>query len=531
MKSNDVKQHILRHYAAAVGLIGAVSCFVFYQFWYPYHFFYKEQNQLFLWTGDYLSTYFSKPAWLACLAGDFLTQFYYYLYAGAAILSVVLLFTGWVLYVALRRAGVGRHWAFAIAAVVFALEAVCHLRYDFRLSSTLALTGSALVFIAIRPLLGRRLWLSGAVLFAASIATYWLFGYGLWVLQALALITVSTQWPRHKSPLQYIVYAMPCWVGVLIMAFGPRLYLLETGKLMTYPGIGRLTAPNFALEYELGIDSEYALGNLNRVIKRVEANPQPTFNTLFYYNLVQAQRGLLPDVLLKYQPNNLGTFHQIGPQTPMMTIKHMNELYWVLGDMTFTERAALMASVFSPGNRNVRMMKRLAECNLVSGDSAAARKYLGLLRHTLVYRQWAANAPTTVAYAEKRRSLPQRDTITTSDNAHFLMMQLLDANPQNTIALDYILCSTLLLKDIENFKRDYDRYCTDTNQPRPKALYQQALCIWLAGTNASTEEWQRYIQSPETVRQFQQYSQQRGNPAFRDTYWYYFDRGIKPEIK
>lgn len=54
------------------------------------------------------------------------------------------------------------------------------------------------------------------------------------------------------------------------------------------------------------------------------------------------------------------------------------------------------------------------------------------------------------------------DTITISDNAHFLMMQLLDHNADNTIALDYILCSNLLLKDIANFKRDYDRYCIDT---------------------------------------------------------------------
>ena len=66
------------------------------------------------------------------------------------------------------------------------------------------------------------------------------------------------------------------------------------------------------------------------------------------------------------------------------------------------------------------------------------------------------------------------------------MMQLLDHNPDNMIALDYILCSDLLLKDITNFKRDYDRYCSD--KPRLKPLYQEALCIWLAGSDASQEE-------------------------------------------
>ena len=50
-----------------------------------------------------------------------------------------------------------------------------------------------------------------------------------------------------------------------------------------------------------------------------------------------------------------------------------------------------------------------------------------------------------------------------------VMMEVLDSNPDNTVALDYILCSTLLLKDMDNFKRDYDRYCIATGKPRRQA--------------------------------------------------------------
>ena len=124
----------------------------------------------------------------------------------------------------------------------------------------------------------------------------------------------------------------------------------------------------------------------------------------------------------------------------------------------------------------------------------------------------------------------RHDTITISDNAHFLMMQLLDANPNNTVTLDYILCSTLLLKDIQNFKRDYDRYCIDTDKPRLKSLYQEALCIYLAGTNAPQEDWQRYIQRQDVMQRFMEYNQQRGHPKFKGTYWYYFDKIKAPEI-
>ena len=204
----------------------------------------------------------------------------------------------------------------------------------------------------------------------------------------------------------------------------------------------------------------------------------------------------------------------------------MNELYWALGDMTFTERAALMNSVFSQDNRNARMMKRLAECNLVSGDIEAANKYLGILDHTLAYRHWAANMRQNhgVLLEEKRQMRNQKDTLMLNDNAHNIMTQLLDSNPKNTVALDYMLCSLLLLRDIEGFKRDYDRYCMSQQPEQVKPLYQQALCIWLAGTQAPPDEWSRYIKSPEVMQRFADYNRQRGSSRFKDTYWYYFDK-------
>ena len=80
-------------YGAVV--IWAIGCFAFLNFFYHYHFFYQEQNQLFLLTKDYVSSYLSDgPGWLARLTGDFLTQFYYYLFLGPAILTVSLLCIG-----------------------------------------------------------------------------------------------------------------------------------------------------------------------------------------------------------------------------------------------------------------------------------------------------------------------------------------------------------------------------------------------------------------------------------------------------
>ena len=462
--------------AIFVSVIIAVFCF--FQFWYPYHFFYHEQNQIFLWEWEYLSGYFQRVGGLASLAGDFLTQFYYYLYAGATILTLCIALAGLLVYKILTNLKVSPWIALVIGICVMGFLTVCHFSTVYKLSSTICIIG--------------------------------------WLLFLWAVSAIQARWLR-----------LSCLVIILL----PAYLLFGTPKKV------RLQAPDFVLEKDFAVSNEYYFGNYDEVLDIVKSSDGWTQQMQFFYNLVYAQRGELPEHLFDFIPNYLGTFEKIGPETPRLTIINMNELYWVLGDMTFTERAAMMTNVFSPDNRNVRMMKRLAECNIVSGDSAATQKYLRILSKTFAYGHWAEATQQQLAQgqlppylAQKKQFVNPHDTITISDNAHFLMMQLLDANPNNTIALDYILCSTLLLKDIENFKRDYDRYCMDTNKPRLKSLYQEALCIWLAGTNAPQEEWQRYIQRQDVMQRFIEYNNQRGNPRFKGTYWYYFDKQKAPEI-
>ena len=467
-----MKQILSRYYPLAGMALWAIACWCFFQFWYPYHFFFQEQNQLFLWSWDYISAYIHNGG-LSLLVGDFLTQFYYYLYVGAIILTLCLLLAGTLLYIALRNFKVGRIVALILALVVMTFMTICHFSISYRLSSTIAILG--------------------------------------WIL-LLWIISMMRGWKRQVITL--------------------AIALLPTYLLIGMPQVKKMQLPDLILEKDFAIDCEYYFGNYHQVIKMVEGEDRWTDQMLFFYNLAQAQRGELPDHLMKFTSNYLGSFEKIGPDTPMLTIRNMNELYWALGDMTFTERAAMMTNVFSHNNRNVRMMRRLAECNYVSGDSAAAEKYLRILDKTLVYDKWAKNIRQNgkQIYKEKMQMVNHRDTITISDNAHFLMMQLLDAHPSNTIALDYILCSNLLLKDITNFKRDYDRYCIGTGKPRLKTLYQEALCIWLAGTNAPQEEWEKYIQRSDVFERFQQYNQQRGHSRFKGTYWYYFDKTKAPEL-
>ena len=515
----------------AVILLWGMMCWLYFQFFYAYHFFYQEQNQLFLLSADHLSSYFRKPGWASCMVGDFLTQFYYYRFAGAVTLTLTLLVTGDLLRRAFAQIREGA-WGFWAAVALMTIEASLFLYHAHRLASAFSIIGGTLLFLIYTLIASRaRPMARAGAGILLGLAAYTATGYG-WMTYALLAIAYDM---ARKVRLRWWGLIFAAAIPIAAVTFTNRHYLLNTTANLTYPGIGKPAKPEVELEKTLAVDNEYQFGNWGKVEQLVEGEKHPNEVQLFFYNLVKAQKGELPDHLLRFIPNQLGTFYAIGPETPKLIINNMNELYWALGDMTLTERAAMMTNVFAPDNRNVRMIKRLAECNLVSGDSLAANKYLRILNQTWAYSKWAghiiSHEPKAWRYIiEKKKFTNTADTIRLSDNLHMVMMELLDSNPSNTVALDYILCSTLLLKDMDNFKRDYDRYCIASGKPRVKPLYQQALMVWLAGTNAPEEEWKKYILDMEQLRRFQDYNQHRGDSRFRDTYWYYFDTAKPPKI-
>ena len=545
-------------------LLWAIASFVFFQFFYPYHLFYQEQNQLFLFSWDYITTYLDKPGWLACLAGDFLTQFYYYRYAGPTILTLSILMAGYNVRCGVEDTDIKGTWIpYTIAIAVMTMLVCFSFHYDYRLSSIIAIAGGANVFRFSTKILvstrmyikklenlaerhtsidGTRLpqWITAVSIFISMLVCHWFFGCGMWIYAALVLLGCIKYIDKPGNYTRLAAIAIPLFIIILCK----RLYFVDFHTLYTHPGLGKLVKPQMDLEKTLAADCEYYFGNYNTVVNMVEKDKEPNQDMKFYYNLVSAQgRSCLPAVLLKYPSNNLGTFETLGPDTPPLTIKTLNELYWILGDMTFCERAAMLANVCSPENRNIRMMKRLAEINLVKGDYDAARKYLRILQKTFVWSRWANRAFDSLGkkassydkallqqYIDKRPYLNTRDTLRLNDNCHTIMSELMESNPNNNIAVNYMLCSDLLLKDMETFKHDYDAYYLKQQNVAYETLYQEALAIYLAGTQAPPAEWAKYIKRQDVLQRFKQYNEQRGNPAFKNTYWYYFDKAEAPRL-
>lgn len=501
---------------------------------YPSHLLWQEQNQIFLNTHHWLATYFDKPAWLGCMSGDWLTQFYANTAVGAVILSLAVTGCTACSAVILFRL-LPRIYALLLTVLFAILMVGCSMPATTSLAFFICLAGGLILGLS-------RLWINYGKNHVIDLSpllvilSYWMFGFGA-LLTAMAISLLLIKRYRGKGQRKY------GWIGAgvaVALAFAtPAVlcghYALPYTNALLYPGLAKPSMPETKYEERLAIADALWRRDYDDVKRRALAVDEPDDFSAFHYYLASALQDSLPDNLLKFPVKSLGTLTTISDKSPLSIINMMNELYYELGDMTYAERAAMMRNVFSPRNRNVRMICRLAEINLVSGDTLAVRKYLNILSKTHAYADWSADHtpgsmnPQTKADIDRRRARSNsKDNIRIGDNCRNILLELLESNPGNTVALDYLLCTDLLLKDMDTFKMDYDTYCMTKGHPRIKRLYQEALMIYLAGTDASEEDWQRYISMPELISEFNIYSNRRGDPMFSNTYWYYFDTQQQP---
>lgn len=464
----------------AIILIVAYSLFLFFELVIPYHFFHKEQISLFLLTESEITKYFHSPGTLSNLTGDFLTQFYYYIAFGPAILSILLTLLFIIVYRVFSQ--FIKLWAYIPSIIFVFWEAgrECNLLYP--LSGTISFIGWGLaILLALRLIRKRRKFFSQIIALIALVS-FWLFGYGAW-----------------------------------------------KDKLIDYP--------NLRIEKMLSADSELYFSrrdNLNRIVTKNESEKNHFFS--YYYNILHGKDGNLPAKLMYYyQPASKGMFLPINPQESYLSIYAANEVWFELGDMTMAEHAAMLGMIFSPKHIGSRAIKRLAEINLINGDDAAAMKYLRMLQKTLLHKKWAENripgkqSDNIKRWIENRRKLiAKTDTLRTSSDIQRSLRNLLKSNPKNYMARDYLLCYDLLNKEIKSFADDYSEYASDMLL---NGIYAEAMLIYIAGKDKSIVENVNFRIPLEKIKEFNEYTkiyeENSGNgnkllSKYGKSYWFYF---------
>ena len=288
-----------------------------------------------------------------------------------------------------------------------------------------------------------------------------------------------------------------------------------------------------------GLDNTFGLilealdGNWDKV-QQMTSGSRRSEMAAYYHNLAMAMKGCLADSLMYYyQPFERALFLPVGETSSQLKIAAASEVWYRLGEMTMAEHATMLAEIFSPNHFGVPYLKRLVEINLINGQDDAARKYLHLLSQEAGYEKWVSERiPGHESKAVKEHIAAMRSYIPKNDMVHspmqyrLILKNLLESNPDNQLARQYLLCYDLLIKDLPNFILDYN---PQTDRSR---LYDEAVLIFLAQRESITSENIAHFGiSDQVLRDFATYNNMASynngamepmQRAFGKTYWFFY---------
>ena len=459
------------------GLVAAVLAFLgswsFFLFAYPYHLMRREQQNLFLFDGVHIRETYRGMGFLGRFVSDFLEQFF--LAAVPASLIVALLLTGiGVVVFRICRHFLGKWPSLGIATLFFIwsfLRETGNLYLTRYTVATLALL--SLVLLALQF---KKAWLK-------PLAAVLLVGFGIWAFGS----------PVHK------VY----------------------GKAWS--------VPQFKYERVIGLDTEACRENWDKVLELSKVDLY-TEEASYCYNLALAMKGRLGDDLFDHSQNHHYSllFPASSDQT-VMTNAMAGEAWFQLGDMTVAEQSAITSLQASPKHTGARYLVRLARVNLISGEDGAAMKYLTILGKTLFYGRWARSMmpgrqdeAVRVQLSDARAKLARKDIVHQLDRPREQLLGLLEADPTNAAARNYLLCYDLLTYDLDAFMQDF------TPDMIKGRLYQEAVLLWLTLQGRLTpDEISRYGMDLSVSDRMNRFGLNPG--AFKNTYWYYYLKAMNKQ--
>lgn len=279
-------------------------------------------------------------------------------------------------------------------------------------------------------------------------------------------------------------------------------------------GLEAFGEPDDNTEWLFSLAVESDRGNWNKVAELTATDRISEIGT-YYHNLANAMHGCLADSLMYYyQPFERGLFLRLGEDVSRFEMAQTGEVWWQLGELTMAEHHTMLGMIFSPNQGGQRYFRRLAEINLAKGDTRAAGKYLQLL-----------DEPVGDYWRTRTALAPKADAIHSAGDVRTPLLMLLEANPGNSLAYEYLLCYDLLTKNITAFARDY---VTGRKHSR---LFEEAALIYMASTGNTGDEWIEHFEVQyDTFLEFRAFTDafEKGESldslreAFGNSYWFYY---------
>ena len=559
-----MKRFLSKHAHLLLTLVFGVAVFLFWRFRYPFVLSYQEQLQMFLFDGDYFCERMSEPGGLARYLAEFLVQFYNGVTIGAVIIALLLMLVQrltWRLmfsasHYALSFIPVTMLWYAMgdenvmltyVVALAMALAAVWGLGSLFRswgydMPATLR---KLQVVLVLMPLL---YWFIGPLALLPA-----LFLMPLAVVYVLALMLLSAQWlpfPMMRVMLGISYYRVPVTLPYMLMAIPVVIFVIgnfvrlfpkasqkvemaEAVVMMLLMG-GLVDLGFEKKKYEL-IEYDYLvrIGDWNSIIAKAEKQMPDLPMSVSATNLALGMTDQLGERAFDfYQHGTEGLLPKF--ERNFATAQLSGEIYFHLGLINTAQRFAFEAMEAIPNyNKSARVVKRLAETNLINGQYKVAEKYLRLLEKTVFYRPWAQRTIQMLGnekainehplYGALRQYRLQDDLLFSERELDKICGQLFIHNHQNQMATQYLLMIPLLDRDIPRFM-NYAQYVQSKMPYNPRSCQEGIAFAFMQRQQQPPQGLVNQLIRQQMIDFARVYSKDKNSPElarFRNTVWYY----------
>ncbi|MHC4404905.1 MAG: DUF6057 family protein [Planctomycetota bacterium] len=236
-----------------------------------------------------------------------------------------------------------------------------------------------------------------------------------------------------------------------------------------------------------------------------------------------------------------GSIASMAQTTP----RQCSEILFDLGRINESEQMAHEALEFFGDRRSI--LKRLVYINVIKGRPEAARRFLAVLECSLLHGSWARRLRRRLdrdpslsdvpEIASRRDSMVKRDSLNELEDLESMLLGLLERNPRNRMAFEYLMAHYLLTRQVDKLVANLQRL-DDFEYPCMPRHYEEALIVHLHlqsdGSQAigfdkwkvRQEAWQLYAAFIEALQPFSKDNVDEAYKAlhgeFGDSYFFFY---------
>jgi len=560
-----------------------------YFFWFGnYIFFFQENQSIFFYSGQYFLDSLNKPGGFIVLLGKFITQFYTNGFTGSVLLAILFTTLFYLFSRVFRTRNIDTTLSQLLSLIPACLLALMQAHYYHFMEVNLGYL-SVLLFLSFSIYLNKRN--AAFVVLILFPLYYYLAGAFAWVFAGAYIVHAVL---FENKNYKYLTTFLLVPLSVLIVFISEKLLFLQphnlllsfplpaindskyrilfyliSGFFVLTPLIGKLkftsksivVKPLFihiasALVLLLTGYSLFANYNIqtsrvlkteqyvfeqkwNEVIRFNEKNAPENLIGQYFYNVALSETDQLCDKLFYGRQD-----FKVGSLILPWGNDHLgigSYFFYAIGLVNEAERWAYEDMVVN--GQRPENLKMLVKTNLIDGNNRMAKKYIGILKKTSNYKEWAIGyekmaEDTTLInnnseLKEKRMIMPREDFFIHVNSAQDNIPHLIESNPNNRRAFEYKIAWMMLSKDAEGVINQIKNLKKLGYSRIPRHMEEAAMIYYngkgiipdLGGLTISPETLSRfdqYVSAFKSNRQNMALAKERLGAQFGNTFMYYY---------